>query len=167
MGNVPSVPGFRQSNATHGVACRKRLIDYKRCVRVCCTPLILADASTRTGPRRSAAGSKWSRRRASGMPPAFCGCDVKAAAANVCAPGFPKIQNYSLWGPAAVLRGDRSVPNTRECGTRYASSVAVGNVALGARSYTSVSRGFKTLLDRYFYLCMALLMAGLAVWGFS
>jgi len=27
--------------------------------------------------------------------------------------------------------------------------------------------GFKTLLDRYFYFCMALLMAGLAVWGFS
>lgn len=27
--------------------------------------------------------------------------------------------------------------------------------------------GFKTLLGRYFYFCMALLMAGLAVWGFS
>jgi len=27
--------------------------------------------------------------------------------------------------------------------------------------------GFKTLLDRYFYFCMALLMAGLAVWRFS
>ena len=27
--------------------------------------------------------------------------------------------------------------------------------------------GFKTLLDRYFYFCMALLMAGLAAWGFS
>ncbi len=27
--------------------------------------------------------------------------------------------------------------------------------------------GFKTFLDRYFYFCMALLMAGLAVWGFS
>jgi hypothetical protein len=27
--------------------------------------------------------------------------------------------------------------------------------------------GFKTLLGRYFYFCMALLMAALAVWGFS
>jgi hypothetical protein len=27
--------------------------------------------------------------------------------------------------------------------------------------------GFKTFLDRNFYFCMALLMAGLAVWGFS
>jgi hypothetical protein len=36
-----------------------------------------------------------------------------------------------------------------------------------ARSHTTLTRGFKTFLSRFFYFCMALLMAGLAVWGFS
>jgi len=56
---------------------------------------------------------------------------------------------------------------TRECGARHGSSVAVGNVGFTGRSQTSVTRGFKTFLGRYFYFCMALLMAGLVVWGFS
>ena len=42
---------------------------------------------------------------------------------------------------------------------------------MGMVHATTVKRGppagFKTLLGRYFYFCMALLMAGLAVWGFS
>jgi len=59
------------------------------------------------------------------------------------------------------------VPKTRECGPRHASAVAVGNVGFAAGSHTSVTRGFKTFLGRYFYFCMALLMAGLVVWGFS
>jgi hypothetical protein len=45
--------------------------------------------------------------------------------------------------------------------------VAVGNAGLSARSHSSGTPGFKTFLGRYFYFCMALLMAGLAVWGFS
>jgi len=56
---------------------------------------------------------------------------------------------------------------TRECGARHGSSVAVGNVGFTGRSQTSVTRGFKTFLGRYFYFCMALLIAGLVVWGFS
>ena len=56
---------------------------------------------------------------------------------------------------------------TRECGAPHGSSVAVGGLGFTTRSQTSVTRGFKTFLGRYFYLCMALLMAGLALWGFS
>jgi hypothetical protein len=53
-----------------------------------------------------------------------------------------------------------------ERGARHASAVAVGNVGFAARSHTSLTHGFKTFLGRYFYFCMALLMAGLVVWGF-
>lgn len=56
---------------------------------------------------------------------------------------------------------------TRECGAPHGSSVAVGGLGFTTRSQTSVTRGFKTFLGSYFYLCMALLMAGLAAWGFS
>ena len=45
--------------------------------------------------------------------------------------------------------------------------MAVGNVGFATRSQTSATSGFKTFLGRYFYFCMALLMAGLSVWGFS
>jgi len=97
----------------------------------------------------------------------FCGCDAKATAANVCAPGFPGFKSIRSGGDAAVLREDRWVPNARERATRYTSSVTAGEVGLGARSNTSVTRILKTFLSRYFYFCMALLMAGLAGWGFS
>ena len=56
---------------------------------------------------------------------------------------------------------------TREYGAQHRSSVAVGNVAFAARSQARATRGFKTFLGRYFYFCMALLMAALSVWGFS
>jgi uncharacterized membrane protein len=46
-----------------------------------------------------------------------------------------------------------------------------GAPSVGMVHATIVKRGppagFKTLLGRYFYFCMALLMTGLAVWGFS
>jgi FtsH-binding integral membrane protein len=45
--------------------------------------------------------------------------------------------------------------------------MGVGNVGFATRSQTSATSGFKTFLGRYFYFCMALLMAGLSVWGFS
>lgn len=47
--------------------------------------------------------------------------------------------------------------------------MAIGNAAVAARIGKEVSRTkqLKTFLSRYFYLCMALLMAGLAVWAFS
>jgi FtsH-binding integral membrane protein len=47
----------------------------------------------------------------------------------------------------------------------HAEIVKVGLPA--APSHTSVTHGFKIFLNRYFYFCMALLMAGLAAWGFS
>lgn len=47
----------------------------------------------------------------------------------------------------------------------HAEIVKVGLPA--AQSNTNVTRGFKTFLNRYFYFCMALLMAALAAWGFS
>lgn len=43
----------------------------------------------------------------------------------------------------------------------------VGNAGLGVRAQTSATGSFKTFLRRYFYFCMALLMAGLSAWGFS
>jgi hypothetical protein len=47
--------------------------------------------------------------------------------------------------------------------------VAIGNVGVAARIETRVSttNPFKTFLNRYFYLCMSLLMASIVVWGFS
>jgi hypothetical protein len=45
--------------------------------------------------------------------------------------------------------------------------MAVGNVGVATRSPTSATNGFKRFLGRYFYFSMALLMAGLSVWGFS
>jgi hypothetical protein len=45
--------------------------------------------------------------------------------------------------------------------------MAAGNVGFATRSQTSARSGFKKFLGRYFYFCMALLMAGLSVWGFS
>src|SRR5277367_183468 len=45
--------------------------------------------------------------------------------------------------------------------------MAVGNVGFATRSQTSATSGFKTFLGRQFYFCVALLMAGLSVWGFS
>jgi FtsH-binding integral membrane protein len=45
--------------------------------------------------------------------------------------------------------------------------MAVGSVGFATRSQTSATSGFKTFLGRQFYFCMALLMAGLSVWGFS
>jgi hypothetical protein len=44
--------------------------------------------------------------------------------------------------------------------------MAVGNVGFATRSQTSATSGFKKFLGRHFYFCMALLMAGLSVWGF-
>ena len=58
-------------------------------------------------------------------------------------------------------------PKTREYGAPHRSFVAVGNAGFAARSQARATRGFKTFLGRYFYFCMTLLMAGLAVWGFS
>lgn len=47
--------------------------------------------------------------------------------------------------------------------------MAIGNVGLAARieKEAGTTKQFKTFLSRYFYLCMALVMAGLVVWGFS
>jgi FtsH-binding integral membrane protein len=45
--------------------------------------------------------------------------------------------------------------------------VAVGNVELATLSRPHATRGLKAFLSRYFYFCMALLMAGLAAYGFS
>ena len=46
-------------------------------------------------------------------------------------------------------------------------TLAVGNVGLATRSAVSSTTGFKAFLSRYFYFCMALVMSGLVVWGFS
>jgi hypothetical protein len=47
--------------------------------------------------------------------------------------------------------------------------VAIGNTAVAARieRQTGTRKPLKLFLGRYFYFCMTLLMAGLAVWGFS
>jgi hypothetical protein len=47
--------------------------------------------------------------------------------------------------------------------------VAIGNTAVAARIeiQTGLRKALKPFLSRYFYFCMTLLMAGLAVWGFS
>ncbi len=47
--------------------------------------------------------------------------------------------------------------------------MSIGSVGLAARTEreTSTRKQLKTFLFRYFYLCMALGMAGLVVWGFS
>lgn len=49
------------------------------------------------------------------------------------------------------------------------NSVSIGSVEFAARieKETSATKQLKTFLNRYFYLCMALVMAGLVVWGFS
>ncbi len=49
----------------------------------------------------------------------------------------------------------------------FETPMAVGNVGFAVRSQLSTTRGFKTFLGRYFYFSMTLLMAGLALWGFS
>jgi FtsH-binding integral membrane protein len=62
----------------------------------------------------------------------------------------------TLWPPAfAAFQGE--------------SSVSIGSVELAARleKETSTTKQLKAFLSRYFYLCMALAMAGLVVWGFS
>jgi len=50
--------------------------------------------------------------------------------------------------------------------------MAIGNAGVVTRLQTGAKSGlrtsrFKTWLGRYFYFCVALLMAGLSVWGFS
>ncbi|MGA9529149.1 MAG: hypothetical protein WBS24_13630 [Terriglobales bacterium] len=47
--------------------------------------------------------------------------------------------------------------------------MSAGSVELAAHieKETTSSQRFKTFLSRYFYLCMALAMTGLVVWGFS
>lgn len=47
--------------------------------------------------------------------------------------------------------------------------MAIGNVGLGARveKEARTTEPLKTFLSRYFYLCMALVMVALVVWGFS
>ena len=47
--------------------------------------------------------------------------------------------------------------------------MAIANVGLAARleKTASATNPLKTFLSRYFYLCMALVMSGLVVWGFS
>src|ERR1700729_2128607 len=45
--------------------------------------------------------------------------------------------------------------------------MVVSNVGFAARPHTSVNRGFKAFLGRYFYFCMALLMGVLSLWGFG
>jgi hypothetical protein len=47
--------------------------------------------------------------------------------------------------------------------------VSIGSVGLAARieKETSTTKQLKTFLSRYFYLCMALAMTGLVVWGFG
>jgi hypothetical protein len=55
---------------------------------------------------------------------------------------------------------------TREYSAQQRSSVAVGNVRFASHSQANATRRFKTFLGRYFYFCMALLMAGLAFCAF-
>ncbi len=47
--------------------------------------------------------------------------------------------------------------------------MAIGNVGLAARieKDSTTTNPLRTFLSRYFYLCMALVMAALVVWGFS
>lgn len=45
--------------------------------------------------------------------------------------------------------------------------MAVGSAAVATRSQPDMNRGLKNFLSRYFYFSMALLMSGLAVWGFG
>ena len=47
--------------------------------------------------------------------------------------------------------------------------MAIANVGLAARleKEASAANPLETFLSRYFYLCMALVMSGLVVWGFS
>jgi hypothetical protein len=47
--------------------------------------------------------------------------------------------------------------------------VAIGNAGLVGRveKEASTAHGFKRFLSRYFYLCMAFVMASLVIWGFS
>ena len=47
--------------------------------------------------------------------------------------------------------------------------MAIGNpgFAVSIRKEASTSKPLKRFLSRYFYFCMSLVMAGLAVWGFS
>lgn len=47
--------------------------------------------------------------------------------------------------------------------------MAIGSAAIGARSdrQARTTNPLKTFLGKFFYLCMALLMAALVVWGFS
>lgn len=56
---------------------------------------------------------------------------------------------------------------TGEYGAQHRSSVSVGKVRMAAHAQRSATGDFKSFLGRYFYFCMALLMAGLAVRAFS
>src|ERR1700740_1425082 len=68
----------------------------------------------------------------------------------------------TLRGPGSCKKNKDGALSVR---MSHAEIVKVGLPA--AQSNTSVTRGFKTFLNRYFYFCMALLMAALAAWGFS
>ncbi len=46
-------------------------------------------------------------------------------------------------------------------------SSAAGQAILAAKKGTSTTFPFKKFLNKYFYFCMSLAMAGLVVWGFS
>ena len=56
---------------------------------------------------------------------------------------------------------------TREYGAQQRSSVPLGKVGFATRSQTGATPSFKTFLGRYFYFCMALLMAGLLACAFQ
>lgn len=66
-------------------------------------------------------------------------------------------ERFAVATCAAARRGNR-------VGAK--SSVAIGNAHLAAHSQTSAARSLKIFLGRYFYFCMALLMAGLAALAF-
>lgn len=55
----------------------------------------------------------------------------------------------------------------QEWSAQQRGSEALGNARSAARLQTRAGPGLKIFLGRYFYFCMALLMAGLALWGFS
>ena len=75
--------------------------------------------------------------------------------------------NSVAWLRRERLRYCTSSPRTfRRLEGAYVSSIAQQEV-LVQKIGKSTPTHFRTLLSRYFYFCMSLLMAGLVVWGFS
>ena len=59
------------------------------------------------------------------------------------------------------------MPGTQEPTAHAPSRVAFGNAGFAARPRIGIAPDLKIFLSRYFYFCMALLMGGISLWGFS